>query len=376
MRRPSAHSATSLQGEHQTAPGTEVLAGRENRRESKAHGLRSIALASPASLEFSDPTDAACRAASSAIEDAAALIRAVRSDRRLSQASALLSANRRDPKVKKIRAQLFAAASDVLVQLYRGLLSQDAGDVLRLAARRQQPSSLFLPTSTPRSPIEEAISAISDLLAETKDPCHPSKKGERQLGIFRRPYDAMPLFFPNGRLRTDGTFFPDVDRLAWEWLPLTLFTLSTVDGEEYEEATPATDAAGNVEARSFFLWRGSALSTAYKLGERKVATAKGREIKKHASVPGLHEIDGQLFVHMPKYLSERVERKATHWSQAAAGLSRAIAGNSGLLVLGSARPTRTEKFLLQLDSEGANAALLREEWSEQIEEERRLGVYD
>jgi hypothetical protein len=196
------------------------------------------------------------------------------------------------------------------------------------------------------------------------------------MGIFRRPYDAMPLFFPNGRLRADGTFFPDVDRLRWEWLPLTIFTLTNVDGEEYEEAAPATDNHGNVSARNFFLWRGSALYTAYKLGERKVPTAKGREVKKHASVPGLHEVDRQLFVHIPTYLAERVDRKATHWSREAARLSLTVAGNSSSLVLTSVRPTRTEKFLLQLESEGANAAFLREEWSEQIEEERRLGVYD
>jgi hypothetical protein len=210
---------------------------------------------------------------------------------------------------------------------------------------------------------------MSDLLAETKDPCHPSAKNERQLGIFRRPCDAMPLFFPNGRLRADGTFFPDVDRLAWEWLPLTLFTLTSVDGEEYEEATPTTDRAGNVAARTFFLWHGSALSTAYKHGERKVPTVKGRKTKKHASVPGLHEVDGRLFVHIPTYLAQRVERKTTHWSKEAAGLSRATITTTEPL-------TRVEKFLLQLESEGADTAPLREEWADQIAEQRRLGIFD
>lgn len=422
MKQPSEHNlATPLQGERQAAaaatleydeidegPGNERVTERELRRDLKPRAaaktpalddsrprkitrtttsrelpnpqkIPSHALASSSFVELAGPqAKVTCLAGSSAIEDAAALIRTVRSDRRLSRAAELLNANRRDPKVKKLRVQLFAAASDVLVQLYCDLLrsEEDAGEVLRRAARRQQPTSLFVLSSTPRSPIEEAISALSDLLAETKDPCHPSVKSERQLGIFRRPYDAMPLFFPNGRLRADGTCFPDVDRLAWEWLPLTIFTLTNVDGEEYEETAPATDNHGNVSARNFFLWRGSALSTAYKLGERKVPTAKGRETKKHASVPGLHEADKQLFVHIPTYLAERVERKATHWSREAAELSRVASGNSCAPVLTSVPTTRTEKFLLQLESEGANAALLREEWSEQIEEERRLGIYN
>jgi hypothetical protein len=321
--------------------------------------------------EFIGPqTHEAGRAASSAVAEAAALCRKVNSVSKLSRAASLIDADRRDPMIKKMRAQLLAAGSVVLVQLYRELFARgDVGDVLRLAQRRQQPTNLFLPIDTPRPAIDIAISAISDLLAQTRDPCRPCMKSKRQLDIFRRPYDAMPLFFPNAHFRADGTFFPDVDRLVWEWLPLTLFTLTSVDGEQYEEATPATDAAGNVPARLFFLWRGMALSTAYKHGERKELVDGQREIKKHPSVPGLHVVDHHLFVHIPTYLVERVERKTTHWSKEAAGLSRTVIKTTG-------RPTRTEKFLLRLESEGANAPLLREEWAEQIAEERRLGIYD
>ncbi|MGA8810201.1 MAG: hypothetical protein WB973_20210 [Thermoanaerobaculia bacterium] len=330
----------------------------------------SSALTSPAAVAIDRVGAEGLRPRSSAIEDSVGLIQAVRCNPKLSRIAALESADRRDPQVKKIREQIFTAGSSILVQLYRDLFAKDDAErVLRLAERRQQPSSLFLPIDASRSPIEVAICAISDLLAETKDPCHPSMKSERQCGIFRRPYDAMPLIFPNGHFRTEGTFFADVDRLAWEWIPITLFTLTSPDGEEYEEATPATDAAGNVAARIFYLWRGIALSTAYKHGERKAPTPKGRQTKKHASVPGLHEVDGHLVVHIPTYLAERLERKTTHWSR------KAAAGPSLAVVTTNEQLTRTEKFLIQLQSEGADTVYLREEWANQIAEERRLGIY-
>src|SRR5581483_7332498 len=307
---------------------------------------------------------------SAAIEDAVALCRRVDSDPALSRLVRLQHVNRRDPAIRVARSELFAAANEVALRLFREFLQRpDARELLAHVTRRQLPSQRFLDNVQAPTEIEDALYAISDLMAELKDPCQGSVKKERRHGIVRRPYDAMPLVYPSGQLRPTGAYFKDIDRLEWVWVPLATVTLTSVDGEDYEESAPATDSSGDVAARTFFYWRGLSLSAAYKHSERKESVAGRRRAKKHPTIPGVHELDGHLRVHIPTCLAERVERRTQNWSKEAATLARPrVTSARGL--------TRSEKLLQQLETEGVDVAVLRKEWEEQIANERRLGIFD
>lgn len=324
-------------------------------------------------LSRSDRGTVSIGSAMSTVTTALALCDTIRANPLMKKA---MTADRRDADVRALRHRIFSAGSALLVQLYTELFRRpDAEDILRRARLLQSGIAGFLALPGEETEIEHAIIAISNLMLDTRDPCHRSVVAQRPRGIFRRPYDAMPLIFPNGELRADGAFFPDIDLLEWRWLPLTTMVVPSADGEPFEEVVLAYDVHGNVPASDFFIWRGMSRAVAYKHCERKHGLGGKRRVKRHATIPGLHEAaPGQLEVHMPTHVAERVDRKTNRWSNKSA-TTRTRPSLNVELDASDTRLTRTERFLRQLATEGADTAYLRREWAQQIEFERRHNIY-
>jgi hypothetical protein len=355
---------TKSNEEHPTVP-TPKVADRKGERVAESH--QGALIVTPEA----QPNVAAGRGRhASVITTANAFCTTIQSDGRI--ASAMRGADRTDPAIRALRRRLFDAASALAVQLYVELFDRsDADELLQRAELLQSGVEEFLSHRRAPLPIEEAIIAVSDVMADTKDPCHRSVARRRQRGIFRRPYDGMPLVYPSRDVRDDGAFFADVDALTWRWIPLTRVRSTSVDGEHFDELVPAPDAHGNVPASDFFIWQRMSRAVAYKHSERKSGRRGTRHVKRYPTIPGLHETERGLAVHIPTYVAERVDHKTNHWSAATL-----TSTSTGVAIEPATPLTRTERFLEQLRAEGADVTYLQQLRANDIAYERTHGIYE
>ncbi|HET7436884.1 MAG TPA: hypothetical protein VFN10_19405 [Thermoanaerobaculia bacterium] len=295
----------------------------------------------------------------------------------------LATADRRDPAVRARRAHVCEVTSKALARCYAQLFADPDGHAILDAERTRNELGLTLAATARTHVVERAITRLSDLVRECRDPAFRTARQRRRRGIFRRPGDGLPLFQPAQPVGCTGAFYGERDALEWRFIALEPLHLVDADGEKYVDLVPSSGAnaeVGVIPFDVFCTWRNISLSRRYKAGERKVPRDGRRVVRQDEPIVGLHEdAFGRLMVDLRLHLLDEIARRTGAWSAAAHGakMDRAAAREATKMPTSSVTGplTRTERFLEQLRREGADVEHLRTMWNAQVAEERRLGIY-